>query len=451
MNHLLCFIGLFLFFTSAFPSTAQVFTETTKAVANDRGNFDLYGFSVAMGRDFAVVGAIREDENKNATITRTDAGSAYILARGPANTWSQVQKIVASDRTTQDQFGASVDIDDDLIIVGANQENDVNANSVGPGAAYVFRRFPAGNWVEIARLVAGDRANFDFFGQSVSISGNYAVVGAYRDSEDETGANTVNGAGSVYIFERKPSGAWVQLQKLVASDREAYDSFGFSVCIDGDYIIVGARGDDHDASGGSFLTGSGSAYIFEKAASGLWVEVQKIVAGDRGIQDNFGFSVSISGNTALVGAYDENHDEFGNNSIENTGSAYFFERLAPGSWAQVKKATASDREENALFGYSVSVSDSLAVIGAYQNDLRKGGAYVFFRPMDTGVWGQTQKLTASDKKDGAEFGFTVSVNCNHIIVGAHREPNDQSDQNPLTDAGAAYIFHTCAFKRLFAK
>ncbi|MBN4065968.1 FG-GAP repeat protein, partial [Candidatus Amoebophilus asiaticus] len=160
-----------------------------------------------------------------------------------------------------------------------------------------------GNWSEVQKITASDRGVADYFGISLCISGDYAIVGAFWEDEDTSGANTIGNAGSAYIFERDGTGNWNQVQKIVASDRASWDQFGHRVSISGNYAMVGANLEDEDASGADSLGQAGSAYIFERDGSGNWNQVQKITASDREANDRFGYSVSISGNYASVGAY----------------------------------------------------------------------------------------------------------------------------------------------------
>jgi len=226
----------------------------------------------------------------------------------------------------------------------------------------------AQNFNEVIKAVASDRGTYDYFGVSVSISGDYAIVGAYRDREDTSGANTLSDAGSAYIFERDAGGNWQEVKKIVASDRGAVDYFGFSVSISGDYAIVGAFIEDEDTSGANTLSESGSAYIFERDAGGNWKEVQKIVASDRETNDLFGYSVSISGDYAIVGAHYEDEDTSGANTLSLAGSAYIYERDAGGNWKEVQKIVASDRGATDLFGMSVSISGNYVIVGANEED-----------------------------------------------------------------------------------
>ena len=159
------------------------------------------------------------------------------------------------------------------------------------------------NWNEVIKATASDRGQGDNFGISVAISGNYAIVGAFFEDQDTSGANSLSESGSAYIFENV-SGTWIFQQKIVASDRAQGARFGVSVAISGDYAIVGADSEDKDSSGANAIASAGAAYIFKNNA-GTWTEVQKIVATDRSITDYFGVSVAISGDFAIVGAYQE--------------------------------------------------------------------------------------------------------------------------------------------------
>ncbi len=144
---------------------------------------------------------------------------------------------------------------------------------------------------EHQKIVALDRGGVnDFFGINVSIDGNYAIVGAIYEDDDELGNNPLNGAGAAYIFEKDGGGNWTQAQKLVASDRAPGDWYGRSVAISGNYAVVGAYQEDHNAMGTGTLSEAGSAYIYERDGGGNWNFAQKIVASDRAADDEFGFS-----------------------------------------------------------------------------------------------------------------------------------------------------------------
>jgi hypothetical protein len=207
--------------------------------------------------------------------------------------------LTALDGTGIDQFGYSVSISGDYAIIGA-------WGGLGPGSAYIFKR-EGEVWSEEVKLVASDGAANDFFGVSVSISGDYALVGAYGD--DDNGLSS----GSAYIFKRDGT-TWSQQAKLTASDGADNDWFGESVSISGDYALVGAYWDDDWGSD------SGSAYVFKQEGE-AWSEEDKWTASDGLVEgDYFGGSVCVSGYYAIVGAY---HNDYNGS---NSGSAYMFDR-----------------------------------------------------------------------------------------------------------------------------
>ena len=204
-------------------------------------------------------------------------------------------KINASDGAARDYFGGSVFISGDYAIVGAFGDGDSGLTS---GSAYILKRDDM-SWNGQAKLVASDGAAGDYFGWSVSISGDYAIVGACRD--DDNGDDS----GSVYIYKRDGT-TWSQQSKITASDSAACDYFGVSVSISGDYAIVGAGCDDDNGAN------SGSSCPFKRNGT-TWSQQAKITASDGAADDNFGSSVSISGDHAIVGALwdDDNGDGSG--------------------------------------------------------------------------------------------------------------------------------------------
>jgi len=433
---------------------AQDFNEVIKAVAHDRAEADLFGISLSISGNFAIVGAPYEDEDAGGGNTLNDAGSAYIFERDGNGNWNEVQKIVASDRAVQDYFGHSVCISGNYVLVGApwEDEDTGGGNTISyAGSAYIFERDGSGNWNEVQKIVASDRAFEDYFGFPVSISGKYAIVGAYYEDEDAGGGNPLDGAGSAYIFERDGSGNWNEVQKIVASDRAEGDYFAYSVSISGNYVLVGAPWEDEDAGGGNTLNNAGSAYIFERDGSGNWNEVQKIVASDRAAVDQFCASVDISGNYVLVGAYGEDEDAGGGNTLSYAGSAYIFVRDGSGNWNEVQKIVAPDRDVEDFFGISLSISGNYAIVGAVSEDEDAGGvntlesagsAYIFERD-GSGNWNEVQKIVASDRAVDDYFGRSVRISGDYVLVGTYNEDEDAGGLNTLDNSGSAYIFESC--------
>ena len=281
----------------------------TKLTAFDGASGDLFGFSVSISGDTAIVGA-RSDR-----VDGLSSGSAYVFERS-GGIWMQKAKLTAFDGASGDNFGGSVSISGDTAIVGAIFDDD---KAILSGSAYMFERDQGGadNWGQVAKLTASDGALSDLFGVSVSISGDTAIVGAYADD-----LGTGISSGSAYVFERNEGGIgkWGEVKKLTASDGAAFDQFGFSVSISGDTAIVGAYSDDLGTS-----VNSGSAYVFKRneGGAGTWGEVKKLTASDGVVPDQFGLSVSISGDTAIVGAHRDDDDG------RDSGSAYVYEFNQP--------------------------------------------------------------------------------------------------------------------------
>ena len=213
-----------------------------------------------------------EDENVIGTETLKNAGAVYVFSKS-GGMWSEVQKIVAADRGAGAYFGKSICVSGDYLIVGAPYENEdeMGLDSLGAaGSAYIYKN-NGGTWTEVQKIVASDRGSTEFFGWSVAISGDYAIVGAYLDSHDEKGGDSLKWAGSAYIF-RNNGGVWTEVRKIVASDREASSGFGYSVAISGDYAISGATGEDENAAGLDSLMGAGAAYFYKNEATNGIVE-----------------------------------------------------------------------------------------------------------------------------------------------------------------------------------
>ncbi|MEZ5197573.1 MAG: FG-GAP repeat protein [Bacteroidales bacterium] len=384
---------------------AQSFEEVQKLLASDGESGDQFGKSVSTSGNYSIVGATYDYHNGGYK------GSAYIFHYSES-TWQQQAKLTASDGVEYDEFGVSVSISGDYAIVGTF--HDYNTGSIC-GSAYIYYN-NSGIWQQQAILNASDGAPSDYFGRSVSISGNYIIVGACGD--DDYGYES----GSAYVFYNN-AGIWEQQAKLTASDGESSEYFGLTVSISGNFAIVGAFQDDENGPI------SGSAYIFHNN-SGIWQQQTKLTASDAAALNYFGYSVCISGNYAIVGAYGD--DDNGSYS----GSAYvFYNNL--GIWEQQAKLTAFDGETNDYFGLSVSISGDYAIVGANGDDdngSSSGSTYVFHN--NSGTWQQLNKLTTSDGAAYDFFGKSVCISDDFAIMGAVGDDNN----------GSAYIFGPSQFQ-----
>ncbi len=363
------------------------------------------GYSVSVDGDLAVVGVYGT------------SGSVKALKRDTAGNWSDLGTVYGS---SSHWFGMDVAISGNTAIVGASRGND-NGSKSGYASVYLLDDVND-TWTLQQKLLPHDGSAGDFFGYSVDISGDTAIVGAY--------AAGVGGAGAVYMFVRDSEGTWTEtgspvwMGKLVASDAASLDNFGFSVAIDGDKAIIGARLDNSFGAGNQFAPGS--AYVFVRNAAGFWHQQDKLIASDGAGSDNFGYAVDISGDNAVIGT-----------SLSN--SAYLFTYDGISDWTEEQILSASDRAGvNIYFGRSVSISGDIAVAGAEWDDISgtmdMGSAYAYVHD-GSGNWIEQVKITASDGVLGANFGFAVSLNGDTLIVGAPGENSRRGAVYAYTSTG----------------
>lgn len=432
---------------ASMPSASSSFIQTNKIVASDRKNNMEYGRAVAITNNYAVVGVKLEDRDNEGKNPKQGAGAAYIYERGADNKWTQVQKIVASDRSAGANFGWSVALSGNTIVVGATYERfDATGRNEASneGAAYVFERGSDGVWKQTQKLLSSTREGYDYFGTSVGIDGNIIVVGAPGHSKDSTERQEgyVGDAGAVFVFEKKGNN-WRRTYKLIAYDRgPGGDNTGNSVAISGNYVIAGSWGNDFDVNGGNRMEGPGAAYIWERLEDGKWTKAQKLVASDRSPYDEFGFSVAIDGDNAVVGARGVGLDPKDENFNGYTGEAYIFSRNENGDWKEVKAIRPEDRKSGDYYGSSVGVSGNYAFVGAWRGDTKKadiGVIYIYWKDAQ-GRWTLSQKIAAADEGIYSDFSTGAAIHHGFIISGSPMETRDVAGKNEFSGAGAAYIF-----------
>jgi hypothetical protein len=302
-------------------------------------------------------------------------------------------KLLAADAASPDQFGTRVALDGDTLLIGAPQNEDAG---IFTGAAYVFVRDGAG-WTQQAKLLASDLAADSWFGTSVAVSGDTALVGALGDFENEA-------PGSVYVFVRSGD-SWSQVQVIAADDGQEGDAFGSSLALSGDTALIGAP------YAGPGLDTLGAVYVYVRSG-GAWVRQAKLEATDGADFDRFGSSVALSGDTAAIGAPFDGDQGF------SAGSAYVFVRSGS-SWSQQAKLIAPDVTFDDRYGSSVAVSGDTVVVGAPNHDgsgQNAGSAYVFVRGGSS--WTQQAELAGSDTGEGDRFGTAVALAGDRAAVGA---------------------------------
>ena len=439
-----CSVGSSTTTTTAAPTTTTTTTSSSTGTwnqtqvlsNNDRNKDDYFAYCIDMTDNYAIVGQWRDYDNDPTDTNYNDPGKkghAYIFKRNTWS-WSLQQKLVVPNSDSHNFFGKAVAIDGDYAMTATpdgehadtgNYDGDDgdDADSRGdgvPGKLYIYRR-DGNSWIYSQKIEANSSAPHDGFGTAISISGEYAIVGAAEGHRADR--------GSAYILRRDGTN-WSETQQLVASDKADDDKFGYSVAIDGSYAVCGAHHDDDKGSA------SGSAYIF-KLDGGSWKEVQKLTASNGRRASYFGDSVAISGDYIVVGA---------DGYQDRKGIAYVFKRNGS-TWTEIQKLEASDGRSSTnkkwtaprradsgdRFGWKVSISGNYILVSAPGRNNSTGGVYVFEKNGD--IWTEKQTLLAVDgegenddeSEKGDWLGDSLAMSGNYAFVGAP-EADDEKGQ-----------------------
>lgn len=374
-----------------------------KLMPADGQAHDEFGVSVGIAGNTVVVGSIYDDDMGG------DAGSAYVFFEDNG-VWTQQAKLTAKDARPNDYFGISVAVAGDRIMVGAAEASD---NGLRTGAVYVYERVNKA-WSLVQKLTPAGGAANDYFGYAIALEGNIAVIGA-----PQTDAVAYD-SGASYVF-RYNGTQWAQEAKLVpAAGGGAYGFFGGAVALSGTTAIIGQW---DDGTGGDI----GSAFAYRET-NGTWVMQQELKASDRALGDTFGFAVAIYNNKAFIGA------PFRDGNCVNSGAVYVFGRYND-TWCEEQIIVPEDKNAAQAFGSAVAIYGDMAAIGSYWDDDNgdySGSAYAY-RNIDK-VWTQQFKYVPTDGVIGQLFGISASMDGDRVIVGAN------GDDDNGTDSGAAYQF-----------
>ena len=457
-----------------------------KASNTDEGDRFAWDGAVAVDGDTVVIGAHYEGSDStgiNGDEANNDAdrsGAVYVFVRS-GGSWSQQAYLKASNTNALDQFGRSVAIDGDTIVVGAkfessnatgvNGDQDNNIASAS-GAAYVFVR-SNGSWSQQAYLKASNTGFVDQFGISVAIDGDTVAIGAPSEDSNAKGVNgdqsnnLASDSGAVYVFVRN-GGSWSQQAYIKASNTDAADEFGSVVALSGDTLSVSARfedskttsvnGNDNDND----AEDAGAVYVFFRSEEN-WSQQAYLKASNAEAGDIFGHSIAIDEDTIVVGAHLEDSNAMGvsgdesNNDAEFAGAAYVFTRSG-GDWSQQAYLKASNNEEDDRFGTAAAVYGDTLVISSFEGSnatgvngnqtinfaSRSGAAYIFTRSANS--WTQQAYLKASNTEVQDQFGASMALAQDTVVIGARFEDsnatgvNGDQANNEADGAGSAYVF-----------
>lgn len=363
--------------------------ETAKLTASDAADYDQFGHSVAIDGGYAIVGAPYHG--------LYDHGAAYVFERQAGGEWLEVALLQDADAANYDNFGRSVAISGDEVVVAAPYDDDLGQDA---GKANVFKRSPEGVWAESAVLKADfDGVSWDNFGHSVAIAEDAIAIGAI--GTDSAGDNT----GSVYVFERIAGDVWGQATWLIADDAAAWDQFGWSVDVDGSALIIGSLNDD------DLGTDSGSAYVFRRQEVGVWAYEAKLLASDGAGGYRFGQGVRLDSGMAAVSAP---------SASWAMGVTYVFVDEGDGAWSFDQQLVSEDAMSNDFAGLGLALDAGIVVVGVPADDERgnDAGAAVVYELQGAKGWSETATLLASDGTGATGAGGASAIFNNIAIVGA---------------------------------
>ena len=384
--------------------------EHQKLLAGDGETPDQFGASVDSHNGLLIVGA--KYGNFDFVL---DCGAAYVWKRVSATEWEEEAKLNAPDAATNDVFGIASALGDDVALVGAYHD-DVKAGNDRAGSVYSFTRAMDGTWSFHQKFFANNAFGGETFGASIAIDADAAIIGAPAFIEDDK-------AGAAQIFRRDMTGDWIHEQTLIPPDTQPNDLFGWSVDMQGDTAVVGAWLND---------SMQGAIYVFTRdAMTGLWSAGQKITPDTRIPNERFGWAVSIFDDAILVGATQE--------STTDTGAAYIFRADGAGGWTQEARLVGAEATARNQVGRAVELRGDFALVGSielgqFPTPGGPGSVYVFQH--SAGVWTQTNRIQASDGQADDQFGGAIAIDDDLLVVGAMTE-----DEFGFA-AGAAYVFDT---------
>jgi len=402
-------------FVYRFDPGLKIWNEEAKLLASDGSSYGLFGTSINLQGNTALIGAYGDDQNGSYS------GSVYMFEYDSGSgTWNETGKFSPSDCAADDYFGLAVARQGDLALIGAPGDEGSGPES---GSAYLFRYDPgSGTWNEEAKLIPSDGSQYQYFGYSLSLDGDTALIGSYHDDD--------NGwwSGSAYVYRYDPgSGTWTEEAKLLASTGDSGDRFGNSVALDGDTAFIGAEYDSY------FYSNAGAVYVFEyDPGSGTWSEEARLFSSDGGKDDNFGYSIFLSGETALIGAPDMGVPP------HERGAAYQFGYdSGSGTWTEEVKMVASDGEDGDLLGRSVFLSDTHLMVGARGDE--DGSVYFY----DLADYPPDVDIKANGSDGTVTIGYGTQLTVETSIDPGVEEGND-ADWWYLVDSPFGWYYHRIA-------
>ena len=408
------FNTLFLLLLIPIIHFGQSWDFEQKMVASDRDVRAKYGYNVVIQNNQILSGAYHEDFDENGQNFDEDAGAIYYLKKNSNGIWSQRQKILAINREIASiEFGKVFDMNQtDLIVNRISGAYTYNYNSV------------TDLWEDGSRLNFNFNNSSNFSVGSISVDGDTFILGFHRA---HMSSSIYNGTGVVVIYDRNSTGQWIESQIIEPSIAGAFDEFGLSSDIDGDYMVVGAPSSSLDNQGNrSPVVGHGAVFVYERDSMGIWNEVQRLTAPVQSSIAQFGQKVKLDGSTLVIGTNSEN-------------AVYIYKRDSSGQFYMAQRIQGPSGSED--FSRSLDLQGQFLIVGAGGTDNNAGAAYVY--EFVNGTWTQRERLQAPVRSpwDGFALSFnSISIDNENTVIGAYFEDHDENENNFIQSSGSIYTF-----------
>ncbi len=398
-----CFTALFLLLLF-FKAEAQ-FEQKAKIVSDQREDRAEFGTAVAIKNNYAIVGAPRE----------TIATGAVYLYEVNNEDWTLLQHITAPDGHQMAEFGGAVQLTDSHVVIASGRAD--TGGMLRTGALYVYEIAPDGSLGAPTKLVASDAVENGLLGM-------HPTTLAVQNTTIAVGSPGIDGwTGAVYLFELI-EGVWTETQKLQSPTAQQFESFGISVSIDSDQLVIGANEANNSR---------GEVHVYQKNTAGIWEHRQVLTPSLSTPNNYFGTGASIYGNTIAAGAY-------GGSPAGGGESVFIFEKNISGDWEETQQLTGHTSTEETHYGWDCKIQDQQLIVSApHIYGLDKGEVYLYHRD-NNGLWTAAYPLSQLNNVERSFFGWNIALDHYQIVVGAPRDDFDENDENEMMDAGAVFFF-----------
>jgi hypothetical protein len=436
------------FFSTILIISAQVWNFDSVLPSPDPNYLGNYGYSLAKDGDYLVVGAPKYESNEDSSLS---IGAAYIYHKNTFGNFEEAYRINGPDTLASTHFGWSVDIEGNTMVVSAPHEPYIGSNEYIPwaGAVYIYDIISPTEFNFIHKLYPSDYSEFQEFGSSVDLGEDYLIVGSSGEYQFSGGFEYPVSSGAAYIFKKQMNGEWEEVQKITPPERKAYAHFGEVVKRQDDIIMISAPGEaiNYDVSKSLSVAEPGTVYLYKKGPEDQWNLENEFNADYTDKYTGFGQSLSIDGNQAVIGAPYET-DSFHESSSVQTGVIYYLELNLSGNLEIKSKIHSSDGISHQNFGQNVCLKDNiLAQCSPRLNDNK--GIISVYKMNENGFWYKDPEIKFPELEGDISMTSSLLMDSTHLYIGGAN--SNLSGVNEFSGSGAVYLYRKPSFQILPAE